>query len=138
MARVLVMGPDEKESIRKVKEFAESHVLNFDDLLDIKNGTEPFVGNREGHSCIIPINFRIVYSVEMHPKKVQPKNGTEYIKLRVMSMSVPTEGKLPSVEAVKMVLPELGFTSKFEESYVTLEKDKKGEPVAIVVMEEFK
>lgn len=128
------MGPPEKESIKKVKEFAESHVLNFDDLLDIKNGAEPFVGNRKGHSCIIPQDFRIVFSVEMHPRK----DGKGFTKLRVMSMSVPAEGKLPSVEAVQMVLPELGFTSKFEDSYVTMENDAKGEPVAIVVMEEFK
>lgn len=128
------MGPPERESIKQVKEFAEKNVLSFDDLLDIKNGAAPFVGRRKGHSCIIPSDFRIVYSVELHPKK----DGSGFTKLRVMSMSVPAEGKLPSVESVQMVLPELGYTSKFEDSYVTVENDSKGEPVAIVVMEEFK
>ncbi len=128
--RVLVIGQEEKTSLTKLREFAEKNILNFDDLLDIKNGAEPVVGDRPGHSCIIPVDFRVVFSVELHPNK----DGSGFTKLRLMSMSVPTEGKLPNPEACKMVMSELGFQSELEDCYVKIEDGDR----AILIIEEFK
>lgn len=131
--RVLVIGQEERASLGKIKEFAESNVLSFDDLLDIKNNTEPNVGNRPNHWCIIPDNFRVVYSVEMHPNK----DGSGFTKLRAMSMSVPNEGKLPNPDACNMVMIELGFKGTLEDCYVRIENDENDVPHAILIIEEF-
>lgn len=125
--RVLVIGESEKVALGKVKEYAEKNVLSFDDLLDIKNGTEPVVGDRKEHSCIIPQDFRVVYSVEKHPLK----NGKGFAKIRHTSISVPEEGKLPNVQACEMIIMELGFKNPLQDCILSVEEGR-----AINIMEE--
>jgi hypothetical protein len=127
--RVLVIGESEKEILGKLREYAEKHVLSFDDLLDIKNGTEAVVGDREEHSCIVPQDFRVVYSIEKHPLK----DGGGFATIRHASISVPTEGKLPNVEACHMIIMELGFKNDLPDCMISIEEGR-----AINIMEEMK
>jgi len=132
--RVLVMGPPERETLKKLREHAESNVLSFDDLLDIKNKQAPVVGHRKEHVCIIPTDFRVVYSVEQHPYKQQTGDKPSFATLRHASISVPAEGKMPTPEACQMIIAELGFKSDFEDCMI----DVSTENEVVGIIEEFK
>ena len=125
--RVLVIGPSEKEILKKLKENAEQNVFSFDDLLDMYNKRVPIVGEREGFTCTIPATFRIAYSIEEHPLK----DGKGFKKLRHASISVPEIGKLPNPEACNMIIEELGYKNKLDGCVVHVE-DR-----AINIIEEF-
>jgi hypothetical protein len=120
---VLLIGTEEKESLKKLRENAERNEFSLDDLLDIMNKAEVPAGDRKGFSCILPVDVRVVFSIETHP------GG----KARHMSVSMKS-GKLPMPELVGMILPELGYTTKMEECHVSIEEEEK----AINVMEMIK
>jgi hypothetical protein len=118
--RNLVIGPDERLLLDTLRQHAEDNVLSFDDLLDIKNGQAMVVGNRKEHRCVVPDNFRIVYSVEEHPLK----DGSGFAKLRHASISVPDKGKLPNPHACEMIIMELGYKNRFLECMVDIEEGR--------------
>lgn len=130
MARPLVIGPEEQEKLKALRENAENNVFSFDDLLDIKNGAPP-PGDREGFSCVLPVDFKVVYTVEMMPRK----DGSGFTKIRHMSMSVPTPGRLPSVQACEMVMEELGFKNKIQSGECMVHVEQE---IAVNVMEAYK
>lgn len=117
---VLVIGTEEKETLKNLREHAEKNEFSLDDLLDIMNKAEPPAGDRKGFSCIIPVGVRIVHTIENHP------GG----KMRHMSVSLQNS-KLPMPELVNMILPELGFKTDMSECHVSIEETEK----AINVME---
>lgn len=119
--RPLILGEEQKETLLKLKQNAESNPLSFDDLLDIYNGHQPMVGDREGFSCIIPVGYRVCLSIEDQPKK----DGSGFMKTRHMSVSVATEGKLPNPEACKMIMSELGFKKELHECIVDFDTESK-------------
>lgn len=127
--RVLVMGPEEKDKLSKLKENAIKNIFSFDDLLDMKNEQAPIPGDIDGFSCIIPDGFRVVYSIEHHPKT----DGSGFTPIRHASISVHEEGKLPNPHACEMIIAELGFTNPLENCLIDVEGG-----YAINVMEEYK
>jgi hypothetical protein len=110
-----------REQILAVKAYAEKNQYTMDDLLDIKNGTQEPPGNNAFYSCALPIGYKVVYTIE------QQVEGT----LRHMSISV--NDKLPSTEAVKMIMVEFGFENELENCYLYIEEGGK----AINVIESY-
>lgn len=98
----LIIGADEKQTLKKLKQFAEDHPMTMDDLLDILNGG-PAPGDREGYTCFIPFGFRVVFTIEPN------RQGN---KIRRVSVSIASKRGLPSFEAVEMIMEELGFINK--------------------------
>lgn len=109
----LLIDETVKEQIKAVKDYAEKNQYTMDDLLDIKNGAQEAPGNNAFYSCAIPIGYKVTYTIE------QQVPGT----LRHMSISV--DGKLPSIEAVKMIMVEFSFENELENCYLYIEEGGK-------------
>lgn len=100
---VLVMGPDQREALKKVREYAEANPVTSERFQRIMHGEEPTVCEDPRFQAELPVGYRVAFSIED-----QPKAG----KVRHLSMSVDRRGKLPSLEVVLMVMEELGFRAK--------------------------
>jgi hypothetical protein len=88
-------------------------------------GRVPVAGDNEQRTCFLPINFKIVYSLEEHP------NGTWCHHL---SVSGGAKGKVPSVPMIEMVMAEIGFKSNIGNQYrVWLEELDDGEKAVNVL-----
>lgn len=112
--RILIINEAVKEALYTLKKHAEENPFNLDDMLDIMNKAEKPAGDREGFSCCIPVDFRVVFTIETHPQGLS----------RHLSVSVPTEGRSPHPEAVKLIMKELGFVCKLEDCTCYLEDEK--------------
>lgn len=102
--RPLVIGNNEKERLKQVKEYAETHPFSVDDILDMMNRELGGAGTDPNHQCIIPFDYQVIFTVENQP------HGT----VRHLSMSVPGRGRFPNPHACQMVMDELGFLNKID------------------------
>jgi len=100
----LIINETVQQSLKRLKNYAEKHPLSMDDLLDTYNKQLEPVGTTEEHSCYVPTGFKVVFSIE---KQVHGNT-------RHLSMSVDREGKLPSPQAVYLIMQLLGFTCTLE------------------------
>jgi hypothetical protein len=64
-------------------------------------------GDNDERSCVLPVNFRIVYSLEEHPC-----GWCHHI-----SVSGGAKGKVPSIAMVKMVMKEIGFKGDLKDQH---------------------
>ena len=92
---MILLNVIEKKIINNVIEFAKSHPITLKQLEE-KSIT---VGNIKEHVCTLPMSFRVVFSFEN-----QPIGWCRHI-----SISVPDKNKLPSHQAVSMIINEFGF-----------------------------
>lgn len=100
--RVLVIGQEEKEeTIKTLIEYAKSHPISRQQL----EQKSIIVGNIKEYVCTIPMGFRVVFSFEN-----QPIGWCRHI-----SISVPDNNKLPSPQAVSMIIEEFGFPSNIND-----------------------
>jgi hypothetical protein len=90
--------------LRALREYAEAHKINSDEMKLMVEGKAAFVGDRPGHSLDMPVGFRVVYSIEEHP---QEDGKTAWI--RHMSMSQARPDRDPNIIALQMVATALGF-----------------------------
>lgn len=117
--RVLIIGEEERQRIKEIREYAENNPFSFDDILDIKNGHEPAPGDIDKFAFRLPGGIRVVFTIDEQPLK----NGAGFTKVRHISLSVPVKDKLPSPEACELILVEFGFKNKLEDCYVHLEEE---------------
>lgn len=97
--RPLIIGENEKRELLRIKYYAESNPFSVDNMLDIYNRSLPPIGENKKHVCVIPIDFRVVFSIETQKKGLA----------RHVSISVPDINRSPSIEACDMIIKELGF-----------------------------
>lgn len=97
--RALIIGHEEKEKLAALKKHAEQNEMSMDDMLDLMSGAVSPAGDRPGFSCIIPTDFRVVFTVEAQPRG----------RARHVSISVPEENKVPSPESCDLIMMHLGF-----------------------------
>lgn len=121
-----ILSDKSKSHLTALKNYAEANPISFDDLLDIRNGREPFIGDRPGHSCTIPAGFRVVFSIEYQPVK----DSNEFAKTRHASFSI--HDRVPHPDACKALMTELGFKKELEDCIVYYDP---GEIKAINVIE---
>jgi hypothetical protein len=109
---MLIIDEATRQRIAEVVQYAEAHTFSLDDLLDVHN-QEPdaqVAGDMEDFVCYIPLDYRVVYSIEDQP-----------IRVRHLSISVSTPGRLPSVAAVAEIMRWFGFVSQLSDCMVQLE-----------------
>ena len=99
---VLFMGSEEQKSLRDLKEYAEANPVSLDDLLDQMNKERKPVGSMQEYTRHIPVNYKVVFSIEEQPKA------------DVRHCSVSCDDKSPSIEAMKWILKELGYRYDFQ------------------------
>ena len=104
--------------IANLKAFAEANPIFMNELIQIAEGNAKPVGDREGYGLDLPINFRVVFSIEEHPQT--DGGGTVWLKHMSMSLAVP--GRVPNEHAVALVCQGLGFPP-LKECYVNLERN---------------
>jgi hypothetical protein len=110
--RLLLINDEIREIIQKVIDFAETNIIEMDDLLDQHLGDRPPVGMLEGYRCDIPVGYRIVYSIERQNPGL----------VRHLSVSVDTPGRVPNIPAMTEIMKLFGFTQQLEECMVSMEE----------------
>lgn len=117
--------------VANLKAFAEAHPIFMNELIEIAEGRQQPVGDREGYSIDLPINFKVVFSIEEHPQK--DGNGTIWFKHMSMSLDIP--GRCPNEFAVGMVCQALGFPP-LNECHLDLVKDHVIPYVEVIALHE--
>jgi hypothetical protein len=110
--RPLILDESAKARIAKLVDFAHNHPFTLAHFLAARDGLIPAAGNMDGYSIIIDMGYRIVFSIEHQPSG----------NVRHLSMSVGQEGKMPSVEAVMILLPLFGFTNELQDCALHIEE----------------
>lgn len=109
--RALILNDTAKSALKNLREFAEKNPIDKKEMVLIMNGKLAPVGDREGYSCQIPVGFRVVYSIEQHPKQL----------FKHASFSINTVGKMPNPVAVQELMTELGFKRPLEKCLIQVE-----------------
>ena len=109
--RPLLLDKTDLSALQTLRKFAEQHPVTLNEMKRIVSGQTPPVGDREGFSCQVSVGFRIVYSIEEHPKQA----------FRHASFSVDTVGKMPNHRAVQELMNHLGFILPLEKCLVKIE-----------------
>jgi hypothetical protein len=97
--RPLVLTETERALIRQVIDHAAHHVLNRSRIEKIIAGKEEPPGNTPEFTCVIPLGYRCVFTLEEQPPGI----------CRHLSISVLGEGAAPNPEAVEALATEFGF-----------------------------
>lgn len=108
--RPLIITSKERAEAAVVVQYAENHVLEMDDLLDIKNNLFAPPGNYPEHVCFLPVGYRVVFSIE------RQNHGL----CRHISISVDTVEALPSVASVELILPLFGINAALVDCILTI------------------
>lgn len=114
---VLVITEESKAKIKRVMDYADKHPYTMDMLFDIHNNVAPSPGDIAEYRLVIPVDFTVVYTVELQ-------------KFTVKHMSVSINGLLPPPEAAKMIMKEFGFPS-FEECFVKIDELSYGHAINV-------
>jgi hypothetical protein len=128
MKGMLIIGEEEREAMRKLRELAAEHPIEMQSL--VKKLKDPAHKRRHmeqmtRQSIQLPVDFMLTYSIEHgHPA------GT----CRHMSLSVSRDGRVPNEHAVWMVADELGFVGGLE-ACMCWQEDLLGHGKAINVVQ---
>lgn len=122
--RPLILDNVKSSQIIALKEFADKNRIEFPEMMQIMHGDKPPIGDRKGYSLSIEVGYRIVFSIEQHPKGWALH----------LSMSVNKPGSLPNETAVAGIMQILGFKRPIQTNVVYQEPVDPG-LVAINVLE---
>lgn len=111
MSRILLMGPKEKEAIKTLVAYAESHRIDEDLLIKCLSG-EWAAGDDPNYACYVEQGYRIVYSIEQQPSGWY----------RHLSVSVDDSEKYPNPVAVEMLMKEFGYKGGIKDCHVSVEE----------------
>lgn len=103
---------------------AEAHPISLEAFTLLQSGEALPTDLCPNREVIIPMGFKIVYTVE-----VQPAGA-----LKHMSMSITLPGRVPHPEAVEMIMEEMGFVNPLSDC-LWYEEQCGGGQMAINVME---
>jgi hypothetical protein len=108
-----------RTALKQIVEYGRKHPYREGTMKAIVEGRYAPAGDNEKRSCVLPINFKIVYSLEEHP-------GGNWC--HHLSVSGGAKGKVPSLPMVEMVMAEIGFKGNVTKQYnVWLEDIDDGE-----------
>jgi hypothetical protein len=119
----MIIGESEKYALKTLREHAEKTPFSFDELLDIKNNPDQCAGNMEEFVRLIPEDFRVVFTHEQ-----QLKGMTRHLSVGCL------KHKAPPIEAVKIIMGEMGFETPIEECMIYFE-ESEDQQVAVNVIE---
>ena len=109
----LVITDQLRREIQTVKTYAEQHIVDLASLQqkgELKEGDPcPIAGDDEKHILIVPLDYKVVYSIEDQGTGMNGKKGLGLC--RHLSMSVNKRNRLPNPISVDMMIEEFGFTN---------------------------
>lgn len=94
--RILLISDEIKKTIKKLMVYAEDHKISYDKMKKIMDRKLPPPGDNKNYVITIPLNFRVVFTIEQHP-------GGWF---KHLSVSVPVKNKGPHPQAVEMIMAE--------------------------------
>jgi hypothetical protein len=97
--RPLIIDEETKLKIKQVIASAQFHPWTSDIMRKVMQGEYPPAGDYEELTVTIPVGYKAVFSLEE-----QPLGWCQHL-----SVSVDTDGKLPSQEAIAVVMEEFGM-----------------------------
>ena len=108
----LIIDNNVRKDIRDLIEFAfkPENIVYIAKMMingELKKGMPNPIGDKDGHTIIIPANFKVVYSIEDQGKGVDSRPGLGLC--RHLSMSVGVINRIPNPIGLDMVLEEFGF-----------------------------
>ncbi|QGR53607.1 hypothetical protein [Moumouvirus maliensis] len=103
--------------LKALKEYAESHIIRMNDILNIRNGKADLVGDRLEHCVFFDVGCKFVYSIEELPSSDLKKFYT------VKKLSGSVNGKYPSVQLMRIIMKELNMKDFSECSIKINEND---------------
>jgi hypothetical protein len=106
--RPLLIDQKVQEEIKKVIDHASKNVFSIAELQRIAVGELPCAGDRDGFVVLIPIGFRAVFNMSNQPAGL----------MRELSVSVNSGNRVPSPEAMELLLTEFGFIHPLTECIV--------------------
>jgi len=127
--RPLIIDQEAKKNITRVIKYDFDHKMNTEIMNKLIIGEIVAPGFSPNYSCEIFNGYRIVFSVEEHPMGW----------CRHISISVPG-GKLPNIEAARLIIKEFDFENDLEDCITRIEKipDDLFRPMAIEIIEPIK
>jgi len=96
---MLIINDEVRSEIEKVKQFAVQHPISTEDIQKIVKGEMPPPGDVPYFTCMIPIGFKAVYTIEY-----QPAGECEHI-----SISTAACGQMPTNEEVEQITEAFGI-----------------------------
>ena len=116
--RPLVLDDVTRPLIKKVMAFAEAHRIDISTMQAMVDGDVKPPGDNMNFTCVIPIGYRCVFTVEQQPA---PLNWCRHLSVSVIN------GPAPGEHAVNMLLKEFGMNCAIEpEQFKKLEPEFKG------------
>lgn len=127
MPTPLLIGFEQKEALDVLRQLAAEHpvdMLAVVEQIKTAHGKAAHLRRMTRQTIEIPFGFMVTFSIELnHPC------GT----CRHMSMSSPLAGRLPSPEAMRIIMVQLGFVGDLEQCTVWCEPlEGHGEAINVV------
>lgn len=110
--RPFVIDDNVREQIASLVEYAERNPFTMDNILDIYNGEMNPAGDQEQFVRHLPFGFRVAYSIDVYGED----------KLRHLSMSVDTPGKMPHPITVEEMIKLIGFENDLSMCHIRMEE----------------
>lgn len=122
--RLLLISEEQRSKIAQVTAYADLHPFPkvFMREREKMQDAIPPAGANPNHVCHIPQGFRCVYTIEEQPVGW----------CRHLSVSVDDPEKMPSIEAIEVLILEFGFTGRLRDCYVYMEEDISPKAVNII------
>lgn len=98
--RPLIINEETSEKLGSLRRYAEVNHVSIRHMLEMTQGKRPPIGNNPNHARLIPVGFRVVFSIEEHMKN----------KYRHLSVSLTDSDKAPNPGHVAEIARLLGFS----------------------------
>ena len=108
----LIIDEKIEGQIADLKAFAEKNTITSDQMIAISEGRLPPIGDDPRYHIFIPLNYRVVYTVEEHPMQ----DGGGYRRCKHISVSISKKGRCPTLEAVNEFLKLFKFKNRIDEN----------------------
>jgi hypothetical protein len=94
----------DRDALRALRAYAETAPIPLEEVRRIHAGEAPPAGERPGYALVLPVGYRVVYSLEEMPSR---SGGAAWY--RRMSVSGPRPGRLPHPAALEELARALGM-----------------------------
>jgi len=110
--RPFIIDDSIRGALQKLVDYAEANPISMDYLLDQHNGEEPPPGDDPNRYIDLPFGYRVVFTIELQPVG----------KVRHLSLSVDSPGRVPNTPVVEEVMKMLGFEKELHDCKISFEE----------------
>jgi hypothetical protein len=100
MARPLVI---DGKGIAELKAYANENRIPLDKMKRIANGDYPPAGDYKARTIMLPVGYRVVYTIEEHPDR--DGDGTKWLR----HLSITCDNQPPSKHAARLLMDSFDF-----------------------------